>query len=313
MSLQPAMPETMTPETTTPELTKGVRPEVSVIIPHYNDLAGLDRCLAALCQQTTGMDRVEIIVADNMSPAGYEAVAAIVRGRAHLIIANERGAGPARNAGVAVSRAPILAFTDSDCVPEPQWLASGLSALSQHDVVGGRVNVLIDHDRPLHAVEAFEVVFAFDNRNYIEQKGFTGAGNMFCSRAVFDATGAFRVGMSEDLEWSHRARAAGFTIGYSEAAAVGHPARENWEQLVRKWARINRETFALGQPTVSHRLRFLVRGWLMPLSIVAHAPRIFRTPALASQRDRWAALKGLAGIRLWRMLDSHRIVFGNRL
>lgn len=302
MPLQPAMPEPAT----------DVRPDVSIVIPHYNDLTGLDRCLAALGQQTMGMNNVEIIVADNMSPAGYEAVSAIVRGRARLITANEQGAGPARNAGVAASRAPVLAFTDSDCVPEPQWLASGLAALSQHDVVGGRVKVLIDHDRPLHAVEAFEAVFAFDNRNYIEQKGFTGAGNMFCSRAVFDATGPFRVGMSEDLEWSHRARGAGFTLGYNEVAAVGHPARENWEQLLRKWARINRETFALGRPTLSHRLRFLARGWLMPLSIVAHAPRIFRTPALASQRDRWAALKGLAGIRLWRMLDCHRIVFGSR-
>jgi glycosyltransferase involved in cell wall biosynthesis len=302
MPLQPAMPEP----------TTSVQPEVSIVIPHYNDLTGLDRCLAALGQQTTRMNNVEIIVADNMSPAGYEAVSAIVRGRAQLIIASERGAGPARNAGVAASRAPILAFTDSDCVPEPQWLASGLAALSQHDVVGGRVKVLVDHARPLHPVEAFEAVFAFDNRNYIERKGFTGAGNMFCSRAVFDATGPFRVGMSEDLEWSHRARAAGFTLGYSEAAAVGHPARENWEQLVRKWARINRETFALGRPTLSHRLRFLARGWLMPLSVVAHAPRIFRTPALASPRDRWAALMGLAGIRLWRMLDCHRILFGSR-
>lgn len=284
-------------------------PSVSVIIPHYNDLKGLDRCLTAIGKQVMAMSSVEIIVADNMSQAGEDVVAGVIAGRATLVLAEVKGAGPARNAGVAASRGTTLAFTDSDCVPEPQWLSSGLTALAQHDVVGGRVDVLIDHVGSLHPVEAFEAVFAFDNRSYVEDKGFTGAGNLFCARSVFDRTGPFRVGMSEDLEWSHRARAAGFTLGYCDAAAVGHPARENWEQLTRKWARINRETFALKSPTLVHRLRFLARGWLMPLSIIAHMLKIWRSAALTNGRDRWAALKGLAGIRMWRMMDYHRIVF----
>jgi glycosyltransferase involved in cell wall biosynthesis len=287
-------------------------PRISVIIPHYNDIAALDLCLSSVTRQTAPADSFEIVVADNMSPIGEDAVRAAIAGRARLVLATERGAGPARNAAVRESRGEILAFIDADCIAEPDWLAAGVRALDQHDVVGGHVFIHIGHDRPLSSAEAFEAVFAFDFKNYVERKGFTGAGNMFCRRSVFDATGPFRVGMSEDLEWSRRATAAGFTLGYAADARVGHPPRRNWAELRHKWLRIQAETFALKPPTLVNRLRFLARGWLMPLSIIAHASRIFTSSALQRDADRWAALRGLTRLRMWRFVDAHRLALGLR-
>lgn len=285
---------------------------VSVIIPHFNDLDGLDRCLDALMRQRIASSGVEIIVADNNSTVGEKRVEERIAGRAKLIIAPEQGAGPARNAGVAASRGRVLAFIDSDCVAEPDWLASGLAALDRFDVVGGKVRVLIDHDNRLSSAEAFERVFAFDNEAYVRDKGFTGAGNMFCRRSTFDLTGPFRVGMSEDLEWSRRATAAGFTLGYDARAVVGHPARRTWAELERKWLRIQSETYALKPPTVGNRLRWLARAWLMPASIIAHIPRIVRSSELNSAQQRLAAMAGLTRLRLWRLIDAHRLAFGWR-
>ena len=51
--------------------------QVSVIVPHYNDLEALDRCLSGLTAQTFPAEQVEIIVADNMSEVGLEAVPVI--------------------------------------------------------------------------------------------------------------------------------------------------------------------------------------------------------------------------------------------
>ncbi len=282
-------------------------PLVSVIIPHYRDLGGLDRCLSALEAQTYPRDRFEIVVADNASPEGPQAVSGVIAGRAQLVVVTDRGAGPARNGGVAASKAPILAFTDSDCVPESQWLAEGLAALPNSDVVGGHVAVLVADSQRMTPEEAFESVFAFDFKTYIEKKGFTGAGNMFCSRMTFEAVGGFRVGMSEDLEWSHRARAAGFGLIYAPKATVKHPARRTWAELAGKWKRLNSETLALFLPRRGGRALWVLRSLLLPLSAVFHTPKVIASPNLTSWTQRLGALQVLYRLRLWRMVDALRL------
>ena len=103
-----------------------------------------------------------------------------------MVPAPVQGAGPARNAGVAASRGKVIAFIDSDCVPERDWIAGGVAALARFDFVGGRVFTFAqDPERP-NPIEAYKSVFNFNFRRYIETVGFTGTGNMFVPRAVFD-------------------------------------------------------------------------------------------------------------------------------
>ena len=218
-------------------------PMVSVIVPHFHDLAGLELCLAALERQTYPRDRFEVIVADNNSPEGEAAVAAAIAGRAALVVVIERGAGPARNGGVGASRGEVLAFIDSDCVASEAWLQAGVAALSRFDFAGGRVRVSSLDPARKTATEAFETVFAFDIKSYIEKKGFAGSGNLFTPRAVFDTVGGFRVGVSEDIDWSHRAVAAGFRLGYAPEAMAWHPARRSWGDMRSKWRRVHSRPF----------------------------------------------------------------------
>lgn len=281
-----------------------VRSFVSVIMPHYQDLAGLRICLEALEAQTYPRDRFEIVIADNNSPVGIDAVREVVAGRANLVVVTEKGAGPARNGAVAASRGDILAFIDSDCVAEPQWLAEGVAGLERYDLVGGRVRVLVGDVDRMTPAEAFERVFAFDFKTYIEKKGFTGAGNMFCRRELFDRVGGFGVGLSEDVDWSRRAVAGGARLGYVPAAAIGHPARVTWEQLTGKWRRLNLETFGLMADRPHQRLRWLARNILMPLSAVAHTPKVFTSPELTTFSQRGAALWTLYRLRFWRLADA---------
>jgi len=283
-------------------------PRVSVIIPHYRDLGGLDLCLRALGRQTYPLSDFEVIVADNNSPEGEAAVAEVIAGRARLTVVREKGAGPARNGGVALARGDILAFTDSDCVPEAEWLAEGLAGLEGYDFVGGRVTVLVDDLARMSAAEAFERVFAFDFKTYITKKGFTGAGNLFCSRTVFDQVGGFRVGVSEDVEWSHRARGKGLRLGYVPRAIVGHPARRNWEELWGKWRRVNAETYGLYRERPSGDLKWLARSLALPLSAVLHTPRVFTSDQLNTGGQRLSAVGMLFRLRFWRLLDALRLL-----
>ena len=287
-------------------------PTISVVIPHYRDLEGLDLCLQGLERQTMPRDRFEIIVADNGSPEGEAAVADAVAGRARLVCVSQKGAGPARNGGAAVARGQVLAFTDADCRPAPQWLEAGLAALDQADLVGGAMQVLVDDRAAMSGPEAFETVFAFDNAAYVQRKGFSVTANLFCRRAVFEAVGGFRTGVSEDLEWSHRATGAGYRLGYAAEALVGHPARRTWSELRAKWRRLNAETFGLYLDLPGGRGRWLVRSLVLPLSALAHTPKVLGSPRLESLRDRVAALKVLYRLRLWRCADAVRLLAGER-
>ncbi|MFM9828074.1 MAG: glycosyltransferase family 2 protein [Sphingomonas sp.] len=286
--------------------------EISVIVPHYNDLRGLGRCLDRLAAQHRPVGGFEIVVADNDSPCGAAAVAAVIAGRARLVTATEQGAGPARNAGVAAAAGRIFAFTDSDCLPEPGWLMAGVEALGGADFVGGAMRVSVEHDGPLSGAEAFETVFAFDNRRYVEDKGFTVTANLFCSRTVFEATGPFKVGVSEDLEWCQRARRAGYRIGYAPGAVVAHPARADWAGLRKKWARLNAEAFALAASTPGGRLRWVLRSLALPVSILVHTPKILGNTGLRDTGARARAVGTLARLRLWRFGDALRLAMSGK-
>lgn len=284
-------------------------PDISVIIPHYNDLERLDRCLAALTAQTLSSDRFEIIVSDNASPVGEAAVAQVIAGRARLVIATEKGAGPARNIGVKGARGAILAFTDADCLPEPGWLEAGIALLDRYDIVGGRMIVLVGEGRAMTGAEAFECVFAFDNKSYVLKKGFSVTANLFCTRATFDAVGDFRLHVSEDIEWCFRARSKGHSIGYADDAVVGHPARANWSELKHKWQRVNTELFKLKLIEPNGRLRWGLATASIPLSIVAHIPPILINREVKAGHARLAAVATLVRLRLWRFVDSTRLLF----
>jgi glycosyltransferase involved in cell wall biosynthesis len=288
-------------------------PDISVIIPHYDDPVRLDRCLTSLDRQSVDRSRFEIIVADNRSPIGEAAVAAAIARRATLVIADEKGAGPARNAAVAASTGRILAFIDADCVADPDWLAAGAAALADHDLVGGRMIVFTESgDRP-SAAEAFELVFAFQNEAYVRDKGFSVTANLFTTRAVFDAVGLFRNGVSEDADWCHRARDMGYRIGYAADAKVSHPARTDWPQLERKFRRINAETHQLLMGRPGGRWRWAVQCAILPLSVPAHAIRVMRAPTLNGMDERLSALGMLARIRLWRTADAVLRLMGARI
>jgi GT2 family glycosyltransferase len=278
---------------------------VSVIVPHFEDLANLGLCLDALDAQT--FRDFETVVADNASPAGTAAVEAVIAGRATLVIAHERGAGAARNTGVAAAKGAILAFTDADCVPSPGWLAAGVAALAGADLVGGAMRVSFADEAAPTPVEAFERVFAFDNRGYVEGKGFSVTANLFTRRDVFDKVGGFRAHVSEDADWCLRARDAGYRIAYAPDAIVTHPARRTWEQLTRKWERLVRESAALhtarGGGVVGWRMRTL----LLPVSAVAHLPKVLGSSKLPRIGDRVAAAVVLFRLRLWRFTMARRL------
>ena len=93
--------------------------DVTVVVPVRDGAAALDRCLAAVGAG------VPVVVVDDGSaePASVRAV-----GLRHgaTVLRREQAGGPAaaRNTALAAVTTPLVAFLDSDCAPEPGWLAT---------------------------------------------------------------------------------------------------------------------------------------------------------------------------------------------
>jgi len=271
--------------------------KAAIIIPHYNDTVRLRRCLTALAPQLG--DEVEAIVVDNGSTEDVDAVMkdfSVVR----FAVETEKGAAAARNKGVSETKAPFLFFLDADCVPSDNWVQTALALAGSSDLIGGRVDVFHEGASPLSGAQAFEAVFAFDIRAYIEEKQFTVTANLLTSREIFEETGPFRPGVSEDLDWCHRARDLGHPIVYDAALAVSHPSRNDWPALRKKWVRMTKEGFGLTENSLVGRLKWAVRGVAMIPSILLHLPKILVSDSLSSAGDKLRATATLVQIRCMR-------------
>lgn len=281
--------------------------EISVLIPHCNDLRQLATCLDLLGRQTLERDRFEIIIADNNSSCGLAAVEQVAGQRARVISAPEPGAGPTRNKAAAIARSDNLVFIDSDCRPGADWLRQGLCALRDHPIVGGPVLMAPRDPQHVTDVEAFDMVFGFNALRYLQHYGFLGSGNLFVRRTVFEQVGGFRSGVSEDVDWSRRARMLGYTLHHAPGAIVAHPARREWGDLVRKWERATRESYLLAREQQWGTLRWLLRSWAVLASPLPHSALALRSERLSSRRQRWGAIRTLFRIRSYRFVEAHRI------
>jgi glycosyltransferase involved in cell wall biosynthesis len=126
------MSQDQTPSSTMPPL-------VSVVIPTCNRRDLLERCLHALTIQTHG--HIEIIVIDDASTDDTpqfmnqfidqhpSLTIHYLRNKAHA------GANPSRNRGILAATGTFIAFEDSDCIAEPNWIENLLRGFTSDQVV----------------------------------------------------------------------------------------------------------------------------------------------------------------------------------
>ena len=171
---------------------------VSVVVPTCGRPGLLARCLEALERQTLARESFEIIVVED---------------------ARRDGPAAARNRGFRAAKAPIVAFTDDDCVPGPDWLRYGLQAFAERaDAVCGRVVMPLsarptDYERDAQGLERAEFVTA----------------NCFCRRRLLERIGGFderfRLAWREDSDLHFRLLRRGARIVHEPRAVVVHPVR----------------------------------------------------------------------------------------
>lgn len=214
-------------------------PFASVIVPVYNDLDRLVICLGSLENQIYPRDSYEVIVVDNGSDIDIEAVTSEfhhVRNIAELT----PGSFAARNAGIAIAKGDVFAFTDSDCIPASDWLKNGVESLGLGiGLVGGKVDIFVEDPAHLTAVDLHEIICGFPQERFIKKYKWSVSANLFTTRKVLQKVGVFNPVLKSggDKEWGQRVFESGYRQVYSADARVQHPSRRTLAALLKQGIR----------------------------------------------------------------------------
>ena len=221
---------------------QGHRKFVSVIIPVFNDYERLGACLEALESQSYPRDLFEVIVVDN----GSEMDSIIKMEKYPKVIfcvEEEPGSYAARNKGIFISNAALFAFTDSDCIPDKDWISTGVKALGSSEnigLVGGRIDFFFkDPERP-SIWERYDSITYLQQQDSIEVCKFSATANMFTTNKVIKHVGLFDTKLKSggDREWGERVAAAGYKLKFAPQVKVSHPARSTFQEIKKRNTRI---------------------------------------------------------------------------
>jgi glycosyltransferase involved in cell wall biosynthesis len=284
-------------------------PRLSVIVPHLNQPEGLEGCLRSLAAQSLDGSAFEIIVVDNGSATlPQEAVARYPAAR--LLQESRPGPGLARNRGAEAASGDLLCFIDADCVAHPDWLRSVVAAFASAPagtILGGDVRIWRQEPSSLTAIEAYESVFAYRFKLYIERHGYSGTGNLAVRRADFGKVGPFAgIDVAEDVEWGGRARTAGLSFRYVPEMVVYHPARRSLEDLFVKWNRHIQHELNMSAGRPWWRLRWLARALAVLASPARDIWRLLtsdRIEGISARIKGGTVLVALRAYRAWRMVS----------
>jgi glycosyltransferase involved in cell wall biosynthesis len=213
-------------------------PFVSVIIPTYHDWGRLKLCLAAIKAQSYPADRFEVLVVNNdpQDLPPYE----VATGNIHLLEEAKPGSYSARNAAIQVAKGEMFAFTDSDCIPDHDWLLKGVELIQSGAYrVGGAIELLADASDTIGLPAALQICIAFrQDRNV--KNGWAATANMIAVRQCFVDVGSFDDDLLSggDKDWGERAYRKSLKIDYCAQSKVYHPVRATWKELLKKQRRI---------------------------------------------------------------------------
>ncbi len=211
-------------------------PRVSVVVCSHNGGRTLEQCLHSL--HRLDYPDFEVIVVDDGSTDNTRAIL----GRfpnVRVIHQANRGLGVARNVGLQAATGAIIAYTDSDCYADPDWLTQLVYALERSEAaaVGGpnltppdgwlAACVAAAPGQPTHVLESDQVAEHIPGCNMAFRREALLAVNGFDPEYR-------KAGDDVDICW--RLQQAGYWITVAPGAFVWHHRRQNTRAYLRQQA-----------------------------------------------------------------------------
>ncbi|HEV2727640.1 MAG TPA: glycosyltransferase family 2 protein [Solirubrobacterales bacterium] len=294
---------------------------VAVVIPSWNSLGLLPRCLDSLRAQG---EEIELLVVDNGSGDG--AVEYLQReGVPHVALPANLGFAAAVNLGVARTRAAAVLVLNADTVLEPGSVGTLLAALDREPGLGGvQPRILqLEQGRPPEVATARlysagqalgadgrAVEVAAGERQspaWLEPRLLFGVCGAACllRRVAFEELGGYDesyVSFYEDVDLNVRAQVAGWDFAYVPEAVVWHVGNASWQAGFDRPAAENARLVARNR--LATQAKFMPARAL-PRMLAVEAGSLWRA---ARQRRLGATLRGKLEGLAWlpRLLGERR-------
>ena len=221
-------------------------PFVSVIVPVLNREKFIGKCIESLLE--LDYPSYEIIVIDNKST---DRTMEIISKYPIKVFENEqRGSYVTRNKGVDNAKGDIIAFTDSDCVVDKNWLKNLVRNYTD-DKIGGVCGEILSYP-PKSIIEKFSDIIGINRVDLINQivpkrkVELKRDSNIFLSAVFVTANCSFRREVFFELEkfdteyisggdvgFGWKVLKAGYKLIYDPEAVVWHKHRETTKALIK--------------------------------------------------------------------------------
>lgn len=213
---------------------------VSVIVPTYSRPDAIAQCIAAIQEQDYPLGALELVVVDDSSPLPVQVGSDPVFPVRVVRTPSNSGPAAARNLGIQAAGGDLLAFTDDDCRPDPDWVAVIADHVRREpeSLVGGRtVNALAGNPFAQASQDLVSYLYTAFQRTRTLQPFFTsnnlaGRKDHFLALGGFDDS--FRFSAGEDRDLSERWASQIGPLRYAEAATVQHYHSLDLPQFLRQ-------------------------------------------------------------------------------
>lgn len=233
------------------------QPHVSVVIPIYNGEDDLPALLECLRSQTYPSHLAEYLLVDNGS---HDRTWALLQSNSQVHALSEtqiQGSYAARNTGIRAAKGEIIAFTDADCRPHPDWLSELVQPFIDPaiGIVAGEILALPGHSLLERYADRHETL----SQKHTLAHPFCAYGqtaNLAVRQQIFEQVGLFRpyltTGGDADICWRilqpgryqnsrpNNHENNHWRLKFAAGAIVQHRHRSTLTELCSQWQRYGR-------------------------------------------------------------------------
>jgi len=213
--------------------------EISVVVPVYNAEKTIFECIQSILNQD--FKNFEIIVVDNGSTDKTVSILkSKFKNKIKLLYEHKRGPAAARNKGILHAKGKFIAFTDSDCVPDKNWLSGIMKTFADTnaDAVGG--SVYCSQKNIFSSVADISLFgeYIYSKKNKSRFTRFIPTNNICYKNTLFKKYGLFDVRFKfaggEDVLFNWKIFKDGKNIFFNKNIKVNHKHVNNIHGFLKK-------------------------------------------------------------------------------